>query len=79
MIVTCIVKTTSGVLHSAAFHQPISLLFLPADAKLTHNFNRATKEVSSWGIEPKKSQMEKLNKSVLQIKGMLLIILTNVF
>lgn len=79
MNVTCLVKATTGGLHSAAFHQPISLFFLPAAAKLMHNFNQATKGVSSWGIEPKNSQMENLNKSVRQIKGMLLIILTNVF
>lgn len=66
-------------MHSAAFHQPISLFFLPAAAKLMHNFNQDTKGDSSWGIEPENSQMEALNESMLQIKGILIITLTNVF
>lgn len=41
-----------------AFHQPISLLFLPAAADSMHNLNHATEKVSSWGIEPTNSRLE---------------------
>lgn len=44
-----------------------------------HNFNQATKGDCSWGIEPENSQMEELNESMLQIKEILFITLTNVF
>lgn len=58
---------------------PFHYFFLLAAGKLMHNFNQATKGDSSWGIEPENSQMEELNESVLQIKGILCIIQTNVF
>lgn len=43
-----------------------------------HNFNQAIKKDSSWGIEPDNTQMEELNESMLEIKGILFITLANV-